>query len=111
MLSELGIQPISYVTRGGQSQLRSSSIDYIAKIHDLQAQVESSSALVNEVQALKTEQQQKNIQHSKEVRELQAEIAAKPAKGADWQVAEEVEKTLRFQLDALRITEEELAKK
>lgn len=32
ILSELGIQPLSYVTRGGQSLLRSSSVDYLAKI-------------------------------------------------------------------------------
>lgn len=32
VLSELGIQPLSYVTRGGQSLLRASSVDYLAKI-------------------------------------------------------------------------------
>lgn len=32
ILSERGIQPMSYVTRGGQSLLRASSIDYLAKI-------------------------------------------------------------------------------
>lgn len=32
ILSELGIQPVSYVTRGGQSLLRAGSVDYLAKI-------------------------------------------------------------------------------
>jgi hypothetical protein len=30
--SELGVQPLSYVTRGGQSMLRAQSIDFLAKI-------------------------------------------------------------------------------
>lgn len=32
IISELGLQPLSYVTRGGQSMLRVQSIDYLAKI-------------------------------------------------------------------------------
>lgn len=32
ILSERGLQPMSYVTRGGQSLLRASSIDYLGKI-------------------------------------------------------------------------------
>lgn len=32
ILSDRGIQPMSYVTRGGQSLLRASSIDYLSKI-------------------------------------------------------------------------------
>lgn len=94
-----------------QEEMGRKERDYINKIRELQAQLDSSSSLVSEVQSLKIQHQQKDILHSKEVRELQAEIAAKPAKGADWQLAEEVEKTLRFQLDALRIAEEELSRK
>jgi GAF domain-containing protein len=94
-----------------QEEMARKERDYISKIQDLQTQLESSSSLVSEVQSLKTQHQQKDILHSKELRELQAEIATKPAKGADWQIAEEVEKTLRFQLEALRITEQELEKK
>lgn len=94
-----------------QEEMGRKERDYINKIQELQAQLESSSSLVSEVQTLKTQHQQKDILHSKEVRELQAEIAAKTVKGADWQIAEEVEKTLRFQLDALRIAEEEISRK
>lgn len=32
ILSELGVNPLSYVTRGGQQILRSSSVDYLGKI-------------------------------------------------------------------------------
>lgn len=32
ILSDMGIQPLSYITRGGQSLLRSASVDYLAKI-------------------------------------------------------------------------------
>jgi hypothetical protein len=32
VMSELGLQPLSFVTRGGQSVLRASSVDYLSKI-------------------------------------------------------------------------------
>lgn len=35
ILSQLGIQPMSYVTRGGQSLLRASSVDYLGKVQPL----------------------------------------------------------------------------
>lgn len=38
MISELGIQPLSYVTRGGQSMFRTSAVDYLDKIQQLVAQ-------------------------------------------------------------------------
>jgi hypothetical protein len=46
ILSELGIQPLSYVTRGGQSMLRSSSVDYLAKIQPKLAELVSQYANV-----------------------------------------------------------------
>lgn len=94
-----------------QEEMARKERDYITKIQDLQAQVESSSDLATQVERLKTEQQQKDILHARDLRELQAELSAKQAKGDDWKVAEEVEKTLRFQVEALQITEEELSKK
>ena len=39
ILSEFGIQPLSYVTRGGQSLLRVSSVDYTAKIQPRMAEL------------------------------------------------------------------------
>jgi GAF domain-containing protein len=94
-----------------QEEMGRKERDYITKIEQLKAEVEASSALANEVQILKSQQHQKEILHSSEVRELQAKLGAKPVQGADWQIAEEVEKTLRFQLEALQITEEELTRK
>lgn len=41
VLSELGIQPLSYVTRGGQSLLRASSVDYLGKIQPRLAELVS----------------------------------------------------------------------
>jgi GAF domain-containing protein len=94
-----------------QEEMARKERDYISKIHDLEAQLEKSSELTHQVERLKAEQQHKEILHTREVRELQVELSAKPEKGQDWKIADEVEKTLRFQLEALRITEEELSKK
>ncbi len=94
-----------------QEEMARKERDYIAKIHELQQEVANAANLKREVETLKSEQQQKESTHAREVRDLKAKIAAKPAKGDEWKVAEEVEKTLRFQLDALRITEEELSRK
>jgi transcriptional regulator with GAF, ATPase, and Fis domain len=94
-----------------QEEMARKERDYITKIHDLQAQVESSAEWSSQIERLKTDLQHKEIVHTRQVRDLQAELSAKPAKGDDWKVAEEIEKTLKFQLEALRITEEELSKK
>ncbi|HEY0742074.1 MAG TPA: GAF domain-containing protein [Chryseosolibacter sp.] len=94
-----------------QEEMARKERDYIAKIQDLQKQLENTGTLQQEFQILKTERQQQEIAHTREVRDLKAELAAKPSKGDDWKIADEIEKTLRFQLDALRITEEELSKK
>ena len=45
LLSERGIQPMSYVTRGGQSFLRASSIDYLGKIQPRIAELIGNSLL------------------------------------------------------------------
>jgi len=44
VLSEAGLQPLSYVTRGGASQLRTSTIDYLAKIQPRLAELVSTLA-------------------------------------------------------------------
>ncbi|HEY0655003.1 MAG TPA: GAF domain-containing protein [Chryseosolibacter sp.] len=93
-----------------QEEMARKERDYISEIQDLQTQLESSASLTGEVERLKTEHKQQEIIHAREVKELRNELAAKPAKGDEWKLAEEVEKTLRFQIDALRITENELLK-
>jgi GAF domain-containing protein len=94
-----------------QEEMARKERDYITKIQELQIQVEGSSDLSSQVERLKAEQKQKDILHAREVTELQSELSAKTPKGADWALAAEVEQTLRFQLDALRITEDELGRK
>lgn len=44
ILSELGLQPLSYVTRGGQSLLRAGATDYLGKIQPRLADLVASSA-------------------------------------------------------------------
>ena len=44
VLTELGLQPMSYVTRGGQSLLRASSSDYLGKVQPELAQLVSRSS-------------------------------------------------------------------
>lgn len=45
--SELGLQPLSYVTRGAQSLLRASSVDYLGKIQPRMSELLSQSSLFN----------------------------------------------------------------
>jgi GAF domain-containing protein len=45
------------------------------------------------------------------ITELEKKLAEKPQHGDDWALAEEVEKTLKIQLEALKITQEEIKKK
>jgi hypothetical protein len=42
---------------------------------------------------------------------LEKELAQKPVRSDDWQLAEEIAKTLKINLEALEITQQELARK
>ena len=91
-----------------QEEMARKEKDYVSRIQEL----ESSTSDNNEEQiaALTKGFGEKETQLKKTILDLQEKINQKPLQADDWAVAEEVEKTLKFQLDALRITQEEIQK-
>jgi GAF domain-containing protein len=91
-----------------QEEMARKEKDYISRIHEL----ESSGADNNEEQiaSLSKNFHEKESQFKRTIAELQERLNQKPERGDDWAVAEEVEKTLKFQLEALRVTQEEIEK-
>jgi GAF domain-containing protein len=95
-----------------QEELSRKEQDYLSKIAGLESHM--SEGLTKETfDKLKNELTSKEQEYHNKVRELERKIADKQLQGHgdDWALATEVEKTLRIQLEALKITEEELKKK
>ncbi|MBT1696322.1 GAF domain-containing protein [Fulvivirgaceae bacterium PWU4] len=89
-----------------QEEMARKERDYISRIQDLERN-QSRPGEVEELQRIKGELTQKEHHYTQQLRDLESKLAQKPAKTGDWALAEEVEKTLRFQLEALRIAQEE----
>lgn len=89
-----------------QEEMARKERDYISRIQDLERN-QSRPGEAEELQRIKGELTQKEHHYAQQLRDLESKLAQKPAKTGDWALAEEVEKTLRFQLEALRIAQEE----
>lgn len=63
------------------------------------------------VQKLTIEMKEMESAHVSKIKQLEQELLNKGSQGEDWAAAIEIEKTLRLQLDGLRITQEELTKR
>jgi putative methionine-R-sulfoxide reductase with GAF domain/uncharacterized OsmC-like protein len=87
-----------------QEEMSRKEQDYVSRIHDLENKIQTVSN-VNDEQ-LKEQLRHQEQQYSSVIQSLEKKISEKPEHGDDWALAEEVEKTLRIQLEALRITKE-----
>lgn len=85
--------------------------DYVSRIRQLELLVEKANEAEKILEQLKQELHAKERNYQDQLRSLEAKLAQKPAKGDDWEAAEELEKTLRVQMEALRIMTEETAKR
>jgi hypothetical protein len=92
-----------------QEELSRKEQDYIERIRQLET--EGGKQAEEALQQLKDEASRKEEEYHNKVRELERRLSERPAKSQDWALAEEVEKDLRMQLEALRITQEELNRK
>jgi putative methionine-R-sulfoxide reductase with GAF domain len=92
-----------------QEELSRKEQDYIERIRQLET--ESQKHTDEELQQVKEDASRKEQEYHNKVRELERKLAERPAQTLDWELAEQVEKDLRAQLEALRITQEELNKK
>ena len=63
------------------------------------------------VTELKSRLELKEIEYRARIEELKAQLAQKTQRGDDWELASEVEKALKLNLQALQITQEELNRK
>jgi putative methionine-R-sulfoxide reductase with GAF domain len=74
------------------------------EIQSLQSQLSSSGGHDELVHTLKEKEQS----YLSRIQELESRLAQKPEKGDDWAIAEEVERALKINLEALKITREAL---
>jgi putative methionine-R-sulfoxide reductase with GAF domain len=84
--------------------------DYISKIRQLESLVAKANEAEKILDQLRSEISSKERSYQDQLRQLETKLAQKPPKGDDWATAEEIEKTLRIQLEALKIAGEELKK-
>jgi GAF domain-containing protein len=83
---------------------------YLKRIKELENQ-DKNPASAQELEKVR-EQATKNEHELKlKIEDLSRQLAEKPAHSDDWAVAEEVEKALKLNLEAIKITQEELSRK
>jgi hypothetical protein len=93
-----------------QEEMARKERDYITRIQSLEGKSEAGEAALTDKARLSQEFIKKEQAYLQQIRELEHTLAQKPKRAEDWELAEEVEKTLRQQLEALRITHQELDK-
>jgi putative methionine-R-sulfoxide reductase with GAF domain len=87
-----------------QEELARKEQDYIRQIQDLQ----NHNGMAAEADKLRKEFAIKEEHYQVRIRELEERLAQKPERSDDWALAEELEKTLRIQIEAMKITQQEL---
>lgn len=88
-----------------QEEMARKEKDYLARIQELEERLQQAGSReeVERISALLREQE---AGYKTRIQDLQDKIDMLSAKGDDWAVAEEVSNTLKFHLEALRITQE-----
>jgi GAF domain-containing protein len=94
-----------------QEEMARKERDYIHRIQTLETASQTNGEVAAEVARLKAEFARKEQVYQSQIRELELKLSQKPTRSEDWALAEEVEKTLRIQLDTMRITHDTLDKK
>ena len=93
-----------------QEEIARKEKSYLVRIKELESQSGDQSGQ-SEVNDLKAKLERKESEHRSKVEELKAQLAQKPLQADDWELASEVEKALKLNLQALQITQEELNRK
>jgi GAF domain-containing protein len=93
-----------------QEELSRKEQDYIVRIRELEQEGQQGIPPV-EHQKLKEELGKQIVDHQARIRDLERKLSEKPQREDDWALAIEVEKDLRQQLEALRITQDVLSNK
>lgn len=83
---------------------------YQDRIEDLEQQIGKGDSSAD-FEELRRSHSRVEADYQSKIRSLENELMVATSKGDDWKMAEEVEKTLSIQLQALKITQEELNRK
>lgn len=89
-----------------QEEISRKERSYINRIKELESQDNKVSSA--ELESARSAYARKEQEYQAKIVDLEKQLAQKPAKGDDWELAESVEKELRINLEALRITREEI---
>jgi methyl-accepting chemotaxis protein len=84
---------------------------YIERIQELEQQSVNSSVTTDKLEEVTSDFIRKERDHLEKINALEKQLSQKPEKADDWQIAEEVVQTLKVNLKALEITQEELNRK
>ncbi len=90
-----------------QEEMARKENSYLEKIKEL----EDTKANPELVQELTHQMKQREASYVSKIKQLEEELTNKGQHGDEWATADEVEKALRFQLEGLRIAQEELHKR
>jgi putative methionine-R-sulfoxide reductase with GAF domain len=92
-----------------QEEIARKERGYIERIQELESASNQTSE--QDLARLKDELIKKERDYQTRIKELEVKINQKPARSDDWAVAEDVEKTLKMNLEAIKITRQELERK
>lgn len=84
---------------------------YIERIQELEQQLGNISGTTGKLEEVTLTLERKERALLDKIAMLEKELAQKPVRSDDWQLAEEIAKTLKINLEALEITQQELARK
>lgn len=90
-----------------QEELSRKEQDYIVQIENLEKAAKTS-VTAAELESIKADFQRELAGAERKLKEMEGRLGQQPLRADDWALAEEVEKTLRMQLESMRITGEEL---
>lgn len=91
-----------------QEELARKERDYINRIADLENQVNSGGDFKQQLRDLEQELAQKETEYRNNLTNLEQKLTTKSEQSADWALAEQVEKELKINLEAIKITRREL---
>lgn len=92
-----------------QEEMARKERDYIEKIRTLENRPEDTAK--EDLRKLQEETRRKEEHYKQLITELEQKLDEKPTRGDDWALAQEVEKALKINLEALRITQQEVERK
>ncbi|HTE34447.1 MAG TPA: GAF domain-containing protein [Chryseolinea sp.] len=93
-----------------QEEIARKEKNYVSRIKELESQPATGTSL-KELESIKFEADKKAREYELRISDLSRQVTQQSGTGGDWDVATNVERALRINMEALQITQEELDKK